>query len=195
MNLAVLKHYVALFQTEVQIIQAVMREKGTQRFARPMVIGLMMIILAYAGIYAPPAKKMAALQRRIFQAKRTAEFADSYTGMRDKLFSVYAIMPPVKDRESWLTGALVETMKSETIIADSIGTPEEDERSGLVFQRVTVSAELGFSQLMSWLRSIEAKKPLLHVSTIELTKRSQPLGHNGVNLNISTVVPIKRLGQ
>ncbi len=192
MNLGMLKQYLALFQSEILVVQAAFREKGLRRFLRPIAIGAGSVALCYAALYSPPAKKMASLQKRIETARRTAQHADQYKALRDRLNQVYAQLPALRQRQSWLADALIDTMKARGIIADSISPPEEDERSGLVFQRIQVATQLRFQDLMAWLARIEETKPLLHVNNLEVGKRPLPLGRNNVTVGLSTIVPVRR---
>jgi type II secretory pathway component PulM len=85
-------------------------------------------------------------------------------------------------------------MKAENIMSDSIVPPSEEEANGLVVQRLSVSIQLKFADLISWLNRIESNKPLLRVTSIELAKRDDPLGANTVTVQLSTIIPTKKAG-
>lgn len=195
MNPALFRHYAILLQNELQSLISVLREKGLARFLRPILIGAFCAGACYYLVYLPPARKMAMLKKKIETAKATAQHADAYRELRDRLYSVYAQLPPLKGRDHWLTDMMMETMKADNIFAEQIKPPDESEESGFVFQKVEVTAAVKFQDMVSWLSRLENTKPLLHIQTLHLEKRSEPLGHNAISCGVSTIVPVKRLAQ
>lgn len=182
-------------QEEIKLTAATIKDRGSNRFSRAYALGLVMILFSYALVYRPPVKKIAALQKKIAEAQSTAQFAEQYKDLRLRLSAAYSQLPPMKDRDQWLTNTVVESMRSENLFADSIQPPSEAEQSGLVFQKVDVSVQLKFAQAVSWLNRLENTKPFLHVASFELAKKSDPLGSNGVSCSLGTVITARRPGQ
>ncbi len=182
-------------QQEVSMVVSTLKDRGRERFTRTFGIGALAIFFSYWFVYLPPGKKLLGLQRKIDAAKAAATYADQFKDLRDRLNILYGQLPPVTGRDRWLTNAVLDSMKAENIMSDSIVPPAEDEENGFVMQRITVTIQLKFSDLISWLNRIEGTKPLLHIGSVSMTKKDEPLGANGVNVEIGTVIPTKKPGQ
>lgn len=189
------KQYIKNLQDEAQLVSNTVREKGFKQFHRAMLMAGLAIYVCYFSLYLPPAKKMATLQKRINQAKTTAQYADTYKQLHERLAGVYVRLPPASQRDQWLTTKVVETMKADNIIADSIIPPEETERGGFAFQSIKVILVIKFSELLAWIEHVEATRPALHVSALSLQKSDVNPGENVVTADISTIIPIQQLGQ
>jgi type II secretory pathway component PulM len=180
---------------EWSIASSTLKEKGAERFGRTFALGIMAIVISYYMIFLPPQKKLSGLQRRIDAAKATADYADQYKGLHDQLNSLYTILPPASAREQrWLTNAVLDSMKAEGIISDSVVPPEEVLDQGFAVQKQSISTSLKFSELVSWLNRLETNKPLMHVDSLSLMKKPDPVGTNSVNCEIGTVIPLSRPG-
>jgi type II secretory pathway component PulM len=180
---------------DYSIASSTLKEKGAERFGRTFALGLLAIVISYYLIFLPPQKKLSGLQRRIDAAKATADYADQYKGLHDQLNSLYTILPPTSAREQrWLTTAVLDSMKAEGIISDSVVPPEEAIDQGFAIQHQSISTQLKFSELVSWLNRMETNKPMLHVDSLSLMKKPAPLGTNDVNCVIGTVIPLSRPG-
>lgn len=175
-------------QAELTMISTVLRDKGFKRFERPLLIGGGLAFASYYLLYLPPTRKMDGLERRLQNARSMAEVADSYKDIRKRLQEVYATLPKTKDKDHFLVEAVVESLKAEGLTSDSIKPPDEVPDSNLIFQRLTISAEVRFPDLVAWLARVEASRPLLHVYSLEITK-SRRLGYCMAQVGIGTIVP------
>lgn len=175
---------------EIRAMQAAFREKGTNRFARCVVLGTLVVLGAYQLIYAPPEKKSRNIRREIQTAKLTAEYADTYKTQRDRLREIFAVLPDYKDRDGWLQDRLVESLKAENITPDSIAPPETMEINGLYSQTIEVAMTLRFSELVGWLNRIEQHKPLIHVSNLAIDKTAENIGFVQVRCTVGTTIPM-----
>ena len=190
-----LERIIKRVKDEWSIAYSTVKEKGPERFGRTFALGLVAILICYFMVYVPPNKKLSGLQRRIDAAKVAADYADQYKGLHDQLNFLYMILPPSSAREQrWLTNAVLDSMKAENIISDSVVPPEEVIEQGFAVQRQNISTQLKYSELVSWLNRLEANKPLLHVDTLSLTKKTDPLGTNTVDCEIGTVIPLNHSG-
>lgn len=179
-------------QSELTLVANTLKDKGAKRFERPLIIGLVLVVAAYYVLYLPPQKKLDGLQRRLDTARASKENAEAYKQVRDRLRSVYAVLPKTKDKDHFLTQAVIETLRAEGLTSDSIKPPEENKEANVVFQQITVSAQLKFPELIGWLARLEASKPYLHVTSVDLNK-SKRLGYCEVSAAVSTIVPDKDL--
>ncbi|MBI3553310.1 MAG: hypothetical protein HY077_12515 [Elusimicrobia bacterium] len=182
-------------QEELGVVFSTLREKGTNRFGRTLAVGFIGAFFSFHFVYQPPMKKLAGLNKRISAARATAQYADQFKDLRDRLNLFYAKLPPVSSRDRWLTETVLETMKAENMISESIMPPDEQVQAGFVFQRLNVSVQLKFSELIPWLNRVEGNKPMLHIGALDLGKRDEPLGVNGISCEIGTVIPLNKPGQ
>lgn len=181
-------------QGEIQMVSSTFREKGTNRFVRPVVLGAFIVGVSYAYVYSPPLKKMKKLDKTITAAKATSIHADRYKEMRERLLNIYAQLPSREGRATWLTDTVVESMKAENVISDSIQPPDETRQSRFIAQKVTVTARLKFSEVFAWLYRLEAVKPQLQLSTLEINKSVEEIGLNQVICGVSVAIPERGLG-
>lgn len=183
-------------QEEASIVSLTLKEKGAGRFGRAIGLGVIAVAICHQLIYTPPQKKLKGLAREIAQAKTTAQYADQYKDLRDRLAIVFSFLPPPTALESrWLETVVMDSMKIEDISTDSVVPPVEQKMAQFTIQKQTVSTQLKFSELINWLNRLEATKPMVHIGDLEFNKKADPLGTNAVNIEIGTVVPLQRPGQ
>ncbi|MBI5629466.1 MAG: hypothetical protein HY921_01135 [Elusimicrobia bacterium] len=189
MIMADLGEWLESARNEARIINSTIRERGLNRFLRPILFGGIIVYICYSMVYQKPGRQLAGLNKKIEASRATSQYADNYKTLRDRLGEVRALLPTVKERDRWLTGAILDSMRSGNILADSILPPDEVEQSGLVFQKVSVSLELKFPDLVAWLSRMEDAKPLMHIASFDLSKKADRPGRNGVNCTIATIIP------
>lgn len=174
-------------QSEASFVNTTIKDKGSKRFGRPLVISGLVIFLSYWFIYKPPGEKIAGLQKKIDTAKATAQYADQFKDIRLRLLMIYSKLPGPES--PGVSDLIVESLKAEGIIPDSLQPPVESEIAGLRVQTVNVTLTVKFSELMAWLLRLEHSKPALHLQNIELRKKSTPIGRNEVMCTLVTAVP------
>lgn len=198
MNKEALERYLALLQSEAQLVSSTLKEKGLKRFARPLIIGALAVYMSYSFVYAPPIAKTAGLAKKLAAAKAAAQYADTYKSLRDRLLQVYSALPTPSDRDQWLTKTINESLNAHNIIPDSLRPPAEAEDYGLVSQKLSIPMhDVKFSDLVLWLNRVESTQPMLHVTSLEFSKRKdkEHLGQNDVTCSVSTLIPTQRLVQ
>lgn len=183
-----LEKVVQAIQSEVSTVSSTLREKGHKRFERPLFFAAVVLVASYYLLYMPPQRKLAGLQRRIDNARVLSQNAEAFKQVRDKLRATYAVMPKTKDKDQFLTQAIIETLRAEGLTSDSIQPPDEMKDSNLAFQQLKVSAQMKFPELLGWLARVEASKPFLHVSAVDLQK-SKRMGYCEVTVGVSTILP------
>lgn len=174
-------------QSEFSFVNTTIKDKGSKRFGRPLVISGLVIFLCYWFIYKPPGEKIAGLQKKIDTAKATAQYADQFKQIRQRLLIIYSRLPGPES--PGISELIVESLKAEGIIPDSLQPPVESEISGLRVQTVNVTMTVKFSELMAWLLRLENSKPALHLQNIELRKKANPIGKNDVTCTLVTALP------
>jgi hypothetical protein len=180
-------------QDEIQTVSQTLKAKGSKRFERALLLGGAMVGLSYYFVYLPPMRKLEGLQRRIDSARAMSQNTDAYIQARDRLRSQYALMPKTADKDQFLTQAIVETLRAEGLTSDSILPPDEMKESNLSFQQIKVSAQMRFPELIGWLARIEASKPFLYVTSLEVFKSKNRMGYCDVTVGVSTIIPTKDL--
>lgn len=183
-------------QEEVLVVVNTLREKSAERFARPLLVCGVMILASYRLVYLPTANKLKELDAGLATAKATAQYADAYKDLRDRLESLYSQLPPLKDKDQWLLNSLVESLRADNIVSDSFQAPKEQETASksLIAQSVDVRSKLKYAQILSWLTRVEGLKPLLSVTALEITKNSQQIGENDFSCSLGTAIPKTRPG-
>lgn len=172
-------------QGEISFVNSTIKDKGSNRFSRPIIIGGLLVFGSYWFVYAPPGKKLAGLARQLDTAKATAQFADAYKDVHARLYSIYPLLP--RPEQASVTANIVETLRLENIISDSLQPPSESEVAGLLHQNVSVTMTVGFSELLAWLLRVEAHRPVLHLSSIEIRKKNREKYE--AQVVVSTVIP------
>lgn len=182
-------------QEEFEIVSATLKEKGGDRFGRPLVLGLAMTLGAYALVYRPSRSHLDALERKIAAAKSIAKYADQYSDLRDSLNATFYQLPRLKDRDTWLLDLTRTTLSDDGLITDSLAPPVENKAAGLVYQHISVTlSRITFEQLARWIQRIENVKPAARVTRLQVSRGAQP-GQERVTCEVSTVIPVQRMGQ
>ena len=178
-------------QDEIYLVLATLREKGAKRFQRPLLIAAAVVGGCYY-LALRPQREMRVLRGRLQTAQVIAQNAESFKQARLQLQQIYAVLPKAVNKDRFLTDAVVETLRAASLTSDSIQPPERSADSSLIYQKITVSIEAKFPEMMAWLARLEAYKPFLRVSSLDVTK-SRRLGYCTVSVVVSTIVPEKDL--
>ena len=136
-------------QAELQLINNTIKDKGHQRFQRAFILAAILVFAAYYLLYMPSRTKLSRIQRSIDVARLTAQSADTYKQLRDQIKSTQAMLPKTSDKDKFLTQAVIETLKSEGITSDSIQPPVEKVQGDVVYQSLSVSAEVRFAEVVA----------------------------------------------
>ena len=168
------------------------RDKGTKRFQRAMMVAGLMIAGAYLGIYMPPQKKASELQAKIDKARQLMTFGEQYVSLRNQLSLAYSGLPSTSDREQWLSNSVRDSLNASSLLTEDFKPVRELESNGLISQASSVALTLRFAEFYDWLLRIESAKPLMHVQVIELRKKQDQIGKNGATCEIATVIPKQR---
>lgn len=183
--------WIRKIQIEISSMISTFKDKGAPRFTRPLVLSLFAIYAANAGLYKPATRKLAGLQKRLDAVRETIQYAEQYTGMRDRLKEARTRLPDPKGRGSWLTDTVVEAMKAEGVIADALEPPQESPLNQFYQQKATVSLRARFNQVAAVLHRLQTTKPLVHVYSLNIVKggEKEDLGVNKVEFGVTTLVP------
>lgn len=179
-------------KSEANLLISTFRDKGAERFAKALAIAGGLIAAAYFGVYMPPQKKIARLQREIDTAKAMSKSSGAYQLLHAELSGSYGNLPHLKDQQQWLSNAMIDSLRADNLTPESFRPVVESESSGIVFQTSTVQLSIKFSDVYFWLLRLESAVPLMHVSNIEISKRNELLGWNGVSASVMTAIPQKR---
>lgn len=178
---------IEFLQSELSFVQMTFKDKGWQRFLRPLLITGILIGVSYQFVYAPPVAKLAGLDKKLVMARATSQYADRYKDLRGRLNAVYAVLP--SQGGQGLAAVVVDSLKAQGIMADALQPPTEVELAGMMFQSVSVTMTVTFSELASWILRIEASKPLLHISKVEVRKKDMPIGSLEATCLVMVVLP------
>lgn len=184
--------YVQAISDEVSLVVGTLKEKGGKRFGRALGGAGFLVFAAYAGIYMPPQKKSARLQSEIDKAKMLADYGAKFKDLRDQVNLAYAGLPALNDREQWLSNSVRDSLLVGGLEPENFTPVKEKEVNGLIFQTSTVVLTLRFSDFYDWLLRVENAKPLMHMNSVELSKKKNQIGFNSATCDIATVIPQKR---
>jgi type II secretory pathway component PulM len=180
---------VAAVSEEINIVLGTLKEKGAERFGRALGGAIFLVFAAYVGVYLPPQKKASRLQAQIDHAKQMADYGQQFKDLRDQLNGAYNGMPDLNDREQWLSNSVRDSLLVGGLEPENFTPVKENELNGLIFQTSSVTLTLRFSEFYDWLLRIENAKPLMHMNSVDLVKKADKIGYNGVTCDISTVIP------
>lgn len=179
-------------KTEAELIIATVRLRGAKRFGKAFGIAGLFVAVAYFGIYKPPQDKISRLQKEIDTARAMSESGTAYQELRGQLASSYGILPHMKDQQQWLSNAMIDSLRADSLTPELFRPVVETEASGLIFQTSTVQLTIKFSDLYAWLMRLEGATPLMHISTLDIAKKNDMLGWNVVGASVMTAIPKKR---
>jgi len=179
-------------QNEIKLVSSTLKDKGTNRFGRAILVALCVPLAAYQLVYAPSKKKLYNLDGEIKTAQTRAQNVDTYSELKTRLNMAYAQLPLPKDRANWLGDTVKEALRSQGIVASGFAPPTEEETNGVVVQDLNITMDVKFSDLMGFLARVEATKPMLLVTHLEMTKKVEQIGRNEVTCGLRTIILTER---
>jgi len=184
--------YLAVVKAEAYLLLNTINDKGAKRFGKAFGLAALMIAGAYFGVYLPPQKKISRLQKEIDAARAMSEAGTAYQELRTQLMGSYGTLPHLKDQQQWLSNAMIDSLRADGLTPETFRPVTEIEASGLIFQTSYVQLSLKFSDVYAWLVRLEGATPLMHVSNIDIQKKSDMIGWNSVAASVMTAIPRKR---
>lgn len=175
-------------QGELQLVSGTIKEKGQQRFQRAILLAAIIVFGAYYLLYGPSQKNLNQIEKQIQMAQLTAQSADGYKQLRDQIREAYALLPRSEDKDKFLTQAVIETLRSEGITSDSIQPPDEIIHGEAAYQTISVSAQVKFAEVVAWIARLEAARPYLKVTGLDIQKSSR-LGYCTIKADVATMIP------
>lgn len=189
-----LNYFAMTIRNEVQMVSATLKDKGRQRFGRPLAIGAAVVLGAYVVVYKPSTAALRAADAQIAKAKSVAKYAEQYSNLHDQLSAMYYTLPLANDRETWLLDTVRGLLDSDGLVTDQLQPPTEEISNGFAFQtlRVTLS-NVKFNDIAKFVQQIDNSKPFATVSSLEIDKKD--LDDDMVTCEITTVIAVQRMGQ
>ena len=184
--------YLNLAKAELDLVVATLRHKGAKVFGKAFGMAGIMIAIAYFGVYKPPQDKISRLTAQIAAARAMSESGAAYQDLRTQLSGSYGTLPKMTEQKQWLSNAMIDSLRADSLTPDSFLPVVETENSGIIFQTSSVQLVIKFSEVFSWLQRLEGATPLMHVSNIELVKKPEMIGQNLVAASVMTAIPKKR---
>jgi type II secretory pathway component PulM len=187
-----LNAYLAPVKAEGELVLNTLRQRGGKRFGKAFGMAALMIAAAYFGVYKPPQDKISRLTAKIDAARAMSQSSAAYKDVRDQLSGSYGSLPLLKDQSQWLSNAMIDSLRADNITPETFRPVIETEVSGLIFQTSTVQLTISFNEVYTWLMRLESAKPMMHVSSLEVSKKQDLLGKNLVSASVMTAIPKKR---
>lgn len=186
------KVYVGFLKAEADLVVTTVRHKGTKRFSKAFGISGLLIAAAYFGVYKPPQDKISRLTAQIEAAKAMSESSAAYKDIRTQLAGSYGSLPLLKDQQQWLSNAMIDSLRADNLTPEMFRPVIETETSGLIFQTSSVQLTTNFNAIYAWLLRIEGATPMMHVSSLEISKKPDMIGMNIISASVMTAIPKKR---
>ena len=184
--------YLNAVKAEGELVLNTIRQRGAKRFGKAFGMAGVMIAAAYFGVYKPPQDKISRLEAQIEAARAMSQSSAAYKDVRNQLAGSYGSLPLLKDQSQWLSNAMIDSLRADSLTPEMFRPVMENEVSGLIFQTSTVQLTTGFSNVYTWLMRLEGATPLMHVSNLEITKKQDMIGQNVVSASVMTAIPKKR---
>lgn len=184
--------YIKPIKAEIDLVITTIRDKGGKRFGKAFGIAGAFIFAAYWFIYTPPQAKIARLGKEIEAARAMSESGVRYRELRDMLTGSYGSLPFLKDQQQWLSNAMIDSLRADGLTPESFRPVVEIEANGLIFQTSSVVMSLRFNEVYAWLLRLESAKPLMHVGSVEITKKADMIGINIISCSVMTAIPRTR---
>lgn len=184
--------YLNAVKAEAGLVVTTIRHKGAKRFGKAFAMGGGLIAAAYFGIYKPPQDKISRLTAQIETARAMSQSSAAYQDIRTQLMGSYGSLPLLKDQQQWLSNAMIDSLRADNLTPELFRPVIETETSGLILQTSTVQLTIRFSDVYAWLQRIESATPMMHVSSLEITKKQDMIGMNVVAASVMTAIPKKR---
>ena len=184
--------YFGKVKAEAELLLTTIRDKGVKRFGKAFGMGAVLVAAAYFAVYKPPQNKISRLQREIDAARAMSESGAAYQDLRNQLAGSYGTLPHLTDQKQWLSNAMIDSLRADGLTPENFRPVVETEASGLIFQTSTVVLTIKFTDVYAWLLRLEGATPLMHVSNLEIGKKSDMVGFNMVNASVMTAIPKKR---
>lgn len=183
---------IAAIQGDIQTAVATLKDKGLRHFSRAALVAMALPLAAHVLVYAPAKRRLSQFDNEFRLARNTAEHADAYKGLKDRLLAVYALLPPAQVRSSYLADSIKEALRAESIVASQFNPPVEEAVDGAVIQSIVITMSARFPEAMAFVSRMERSKPLIYVHSLEITKKADMPGFNDVTCGLSTVFPTER---
>jgi len=180
-------------QDEIKLISATLKDKGSNRFSRTLITALAVPFGCYVLVYMPAQKRLSLVDGELRVARDAAKHADTYKDLKDRLNIAYAQLPLPKDRANFLSDTVREALRAEGIVATSVQPPNDVEVAGGVVQSLSITMRVRFPELMAFLARMESSKPLIHINSVDVAKKTEQIGVNDVTCGLSTIILLERL--
>ena len=184
-----LQRALSFLQGELLVLRDCLRDKGAKYFARPIVMGALLILGTHHYVYQAPETAGARADKELKAAHATARFAGDYKDLQARLDGLLLKLPRTRDPESWLLESIRTTLREEGIVPTEYSAPTDVNMGGYRFISITVKFEAAYKEIGSWVARVERGTSLLYIQSFTLTKKPKPIGRNSVDVTITTLVP------
>jgi Tfp pilus assembly protein PilO len=179
---------------DLKALSSALKEKGLRYFARPLGCAAVLLFVFYFYIYAMPRKRLTALDAELEAVRATVKYAGDYQDLSNRLHGFYSRLPKTTEPAAWLLADIRESLRQEGIVPDAFSSPSTEMRPGYRVVSMTVTLNMSYRQLASWMARLENGRYLLHVKDLTLVKKPKPIGNNLISVTLMTVVPIDGSG-
>lgn len=167
-------------------ISLVLNDGKAKILARPLILA----VIVCGGLYYSNGilkEKISSVQRELQTERSKKEKIARYDTVKKEVREMEAMLPDISQKDDWLYGQAIETLKVYGGTADFDGMPSETQEGDFLHSSLKVKAKISFEVLGKLLADFENKAKVVKVSEVSVLKDEKELGENNVNMTINTV--------
>ncbi len=169
-------------------------EEGNYKLFLKQVVAVIVIILLYRYVGGTFENKLINLRGQIDAVQAQRDNEKEYQANKQKLLDLEPRFPDLSSKNDWLLRQLVAIFR-EANISPTLGSSQAEDNSNAAFTlaAIPVTFQSSFGDFGRLLASIENRPEYLRISEFSLTKVSENLGQNEINMRINTIFPKEKI--
>lgn len=169
-------------------------EEGNYKLFLKQIVAVIIIILLYRYVGGTFENKKINLRGQIDAVQAQHDNEQEYQTNKQKLLDLEPRFPDLSSKSDWLLRQLVAVFR-ESNISPTLGSSQTEDSSnaGFTVAAIPVTFQTSFGDFGRLLASIENKPEYLRISEFSLTKISENLGQNEIDMRINTVFPKEKI--
>lgn len=169
-------------------------EEGNYKLFLKQIVAVIVIILLYRYVGGTFESKLINLRGQIDAVQAQRDNEKEYQANKQKLLDLEPRFPDLSSKNDWLLRQLVAIFR-EANISPTLGSSQAEDSSNAAFTlaAIPVTFQTSFGDFGRLLASIENRPEYLRISEFSLTKVSENLGQNEINMRINTIFPKEKI--
>ena len=177
----------ALLRDMSSNVSVIYAEKGMEPFKKPLLISLTVMLSVYYFIYSPVQGRMAARTAELEKWRLIESHFSEYESASAKISAYRDRLPPLKQKEEWLSNLINSTALQHGMAVDSLLPQTEKEVGNYLLVSREASLTTTYAQFGKWLADIEKNPAFVRVSAVSVKKVEDPFLYVRVSVKLATV--------